>query len=1156
MCLVDPSSGRLTLVETDFSLPGLIPLRLERSYRSSNIWEGDLGFGWGHAWGVRLWAEDRGRTLVYRDPDGRRIPVPTPGDEPTRNDGEGVSIRIAPPADLAGWERLADLTEGAWAVDVRGMPTMLFGRSEVQKVFPFRAWADRFSNVVAIRPGRDGLPARAHDSHGRTVHFERDSHGRLTRVAFDSPIAGPPAIVLVRYEYDDRGDLVGVSDAAGTRRYTYNREHRLLSHADRLGAHCISVYDDQGRCVQTGALGEVKTRRFRYVADAHRTVITDSLGAEDVVEFNDGEQVVAVTAADGGVSRYDYDGEGRLVRTTDPLGGETSVLFDDHGGSAGIARPDGSVEATKSDDTGALALWLSAAGAVATFERDPLGRVVAMKRPGRGTVALEWNERGEMTAVTVPHGRKLTIERSPDRRTLVERDDDGVVTSQELDAFGRVVSLRDALGAETQFQYDGRGFLTEKTFADGARRQFEWDAEGRMIAYTDETGGTTRFEVDEAGREVTVRRPDGRVLRKTYDAESRLLEVESPDGSRHTWKYNARGHVTATGFPDGRTVHFELDLLGRIVGRSDGVITTSATRDPVGRLSQVRYSDGGSKSAEHDPDGHWIRVAEGERILEREVTPDGFAIRETQDDFWVLREFAETGSLLCVTDSVGQRVTYAYDDLGRVVAMTTCAGRWEDGKWMPAAPPRAHRFEYDRAGRRIAWDMPGGRRESRRYDVRGRLVEQVVVRGDETLLRRRYGYAPGGRVTRIEDSLRGERRFEHDALGRLVAVHENGGTRTFEYDLSDDRVTGLAYEAPHRVKSAAGRTYLYDARGHVVERLTPRGSEAYRWTARGLLESVTHADGRITRYEYDPHDRLLARHDGDRTRTFHWNDERLWAIAERETRVVFAGLPDEWSPLEQASAAGALTAHTDALGTIMELMDDEGRIVWRRDAGPWGEGFRGPTEATLPRSSAFGLIGQIQDEITGLCYNRYRIYDPDSGHYLTPDPVGVLGGLDPYAYADDPVNLFDPKGLKCRGKTDDPELLRGDGRPPSDICANGFQPSNPNANISAFTHVEGVPATGSNWISTTYDQATAERFARSGAASDKAPPNAQPWVYVIKNPGCGVEVDCLPESIAKYGADAQGEDEIAFDGGLPGGPNGVISGYYHADLGPSSFKPC
>ncbi len=38
-----------------------------------------------------------------------------------------------------------------------------------------------------------------------------------------------------------------------------------------------------------------------------------------------------------------------------------------------------------------------------------------------------------------------------------------------------------------------------------------------------------------------------------------------------------------------------------------------------------------------------------------------------------------------------------------------------------------------------------------------------------------------------------------------------------------------------------------------------------------------------------------------------------------------------------------------------------------------------------------------------------------TGRYLTPDPIGLEGGINPFLYAyNDPINLMDPEGLRYR----------------------------------------------------------------------------------------------------------------------------------------------
>jgi RHS repeat-associated protein len=47
----------------------------------------------------------------------------------------------------------------------------------------------------------------------------------------------------------------------------------------------------------------------------------------------------------------------------------------------------------------------------------------------------------------------------------------------------------------------------------------------------------------------------------------------------------------------------------------------------------------------------------------------------------------------------------------------------------------------------------------------------------------------------------------------------------------------------------------------------------------------------------------------------------------------------------------------------------------------------------------------------------HRYYDPETGRYISADPIGLAGGMNLYAYVgSDPVNWIDPWGLISSGQ--------------------------------------------------------------------------------------------------------------------------------------------
>jgi len=101
---------------------------------------------------------------------------------------------------------------------------------------------------------------------------------------------------------------------------------------------------------------------------------------------------------------------------------------------------------------------------------------------------------------------------------------------------------------------------------------------------------------------------------------------------------------------------------------------------------------------------------------------------------------------------------------------------------------------------------------------------------------------------------------------------------------------------------------------------------------------------------------------------------------------------------------------SDHLGTPILAIDSEGNEVWNRQLDIYGRVKREIKASSLGNDIRpfipFLYQGQYYDFETKLAYNRFRYYSPETGAYISQDPIRLAGGLAFYGY------VMDCNGLK------------------------------------------------------------------------------------------------------------------------------------------------
>ena len=100
---------------------------------------------------------------------------------------------------------------------------------------------------------------------------------------------------------------------------------------------------------------------------------------------------------------------------------------------------------------------------------------------------------------------------------------------------------------------------------------------------------------------------------------------------------------------------------------------------------------------------------------------------------------------------------------------------------------------------------------------------------------------------------------------------------------------------------------------------------------------------------------------------------------------------------------------TDHLGTPIEAYNQEGELIWERELDLYGNSHQGFAKENF--RCPFKYQGQYYDSEVELCYNRFRYYHPETGRYISEDPIKLLGGFNVFAYVSDSSAWVDIWGL-------------------------------------------------------------------------------------------------------------------------------------------------
>jgi len=478
------------------------------------------------------------------------------------------------------------------------------------------------------------------------------------------------------------------------------------------------------------------------------------------------------------------------------------------------------------------------------------------------------------------------------------------------------------------------------------------------------------------------------------------------DGSGTTnYSYDADDDLTGISYSDApsgmstpSSVTYSYDADGNRTEMTDGTGTTTYTYNSLEELVSVEDGAGNTVTYGYDADGNRTCLS-----------------------------YPNSGSDNCSNSDSGTGiVTYAYDDAGELTQMTDWLGNTTnfsydaDGELtsttLPSATDTIVDDAYDAASNvtDTYTDAAGTTTElaSLTRNADDLIASTTPSSGDTST----YGYDSLNELTTGQSGA-----YTYDAAGELTSSTPNGGSTT-DYSYNADgqlcwtgSTTGSCQSPP-----SGATTLSYDSAGNRISS-TPAGGNptTYGYDQAGDLVCETAAnssgyscsdpDTSVTStYTYNGDGlRMSATPAGGSTELFTWDTtSSVPELLEDGTNYYLYGPSVGSAPIEQISVDGSVPSYlvSDTTG-VREQLGSSGDIVGSMSYSDYGVPC-----GSCSTSTPFGFEGSYTDP-TGLVYVVHRYYDPQTGQFLSVDPL-VNETSEPYSYASgDPANRTDPSGL-------------------------------------------------------------------------------------------------------------------------------------------------